>query len=290
MVILSACPQPQGLVEGLFSIVWFFVSFIFGMIVGMVGILVMDIFGLVSMLIAFAGIAFMFAIKSGATAWASTQLNAKPSYAPLIVAATGTLIASIGAFGFVGLMAKYPAVTAAFAKTYGLPTSLPPRPPCESVFDQVVRDFLGVRLLLVKTVWAMMVSDGIRFFLATWGLVAYQMWSSQKRSWVLQIAGALIGGALFSLVIYGDEVIAFLGRADIPGFVMKIITTVRDEVWSVVELVQILWGGGRFPTFGDCLHAEAVKMSGSIFKVASIYPKLIFVFLIIGLVRWSSQQ
>jgi hypothetical protein len=56
-------------------------------------------------------------------------------------------------------------------------------------------------------------------------------------------------------------------------------------VQSVIEMVKIPWGGSIYPTFGAWLHAEVVKMSGSIFKMISIYPKLIFVFLLYAIVR-----
>ena len=273
----------NAVVGGIVGLVMLFVDAVLAFLLFLVSFFIVIplafVLAFISIPITAAVIAVMFLIKSG---FASKVLPADLMSKPWLLALLITVAAAIGSFGFLLIVMQWPDVQQAFYKMYGVYPEPPKRTQFINMMDEVYANFLAKYERNTKIWFYMTLRDGFFYFGAT---CAFLYWQQFKERYQAQLIGLLsipIGVVLFTFVLYSGELLDHLANGRIPSFVISVLSHAREEALSIWQLLKIPFSAGEL-TFGEWLHKEIVKTGGSIYKISSIYPKLVFVLIFTNL-------
>ena len=281
------------IVNAIASLILWFADAAFAVVLIVVSILA-TILGVISGLVwipfTVLAIILMFGIKSGIAARLLGKQDAPLIYA-IQLAFIATALAAVGSFGFLALTMQYGDLRAAFFKAYGVFPEVEKLSAYGSLTEKVYTEQIAPLIRYAKMWGYLLLRDGL-FFLAATTVVLYIQLRERGSLGVEIIKGfffeCLVGLLLFAFIIYGGDLLDNLATMGFPAVVGQLIGYIRDECQSAYDLVMIPFGRSRYPTFGSWFHDELVKMSGSIFKMASIYPKFFIVFFLFSLIPYRS--
>ena len=224
----------------------------------------------------------MFLIKSGLL---SRGITEESFPIPWLISAAITLLAAIGSLGFLLITMQDASIRAAFFNTYDAnSTTIAPtlfKTQTEAAYYQ---GGMAYNLHLAGVWWHMTIKDGLPFFLATGLLIRSQIRTRHvKNSFSAVVRGmiiSVIAVVAYAFIIYWDPLFDYLLHKGFPAAVTKLITYIQSEGKDSYDLVMIAFGTSKYPNFAAWFHQQMVDMGGSIYKVASIYPKLFVVFVL----------
>lgn len=237
-------------------------------------------FGFIWIPVTALAVLFMFVLK---TSFVTRWYLKHESYGLAVALAAGaTALAAMGSFGYIFIAMQYPEIKASFFSHYGNFPEVTKPSRYETRTAQVYYDVLADHIRYAKMWFFMTLKDGTLFFISLSITLSLQIYTAGRDKMIVRILYPLFILVLFVAVIYADDLFDYLSRLGLPAFCGRIVEHVRNEVFSARDLLLILLGAKQ-TTFAEWFYQEMVKMGGSIYKMAAIYPKLFLVFFVTNL-------
>ena len=193
-----------------------------------------------------------------------------------------TLLGFFGALAFAFLIGEWPAISRAYVAWYG-----------QGISECGLRFSRGGLLLecIFGTAWNVVKADALPFFVASTILLysraaCLHARRHDKSIWAFLIP-ALVGAGVFLISMHISLWLSILGTLGLPALVQHVADTVMHEILAPFEFLKALFGANQQYTIGDWFRDEIVRMNGSFYKTASLYPKALFVLLVGGLAHYA---
>lgn len=143
---------------------------------------------------------------------------------------------------------------------------------------------------LFGSIWNVIKADAVPFFVATTILLyaraaAVNAREYDKSIWPF-ILPALVGGAVFFIAVHIWDWLDIISRLGLVPLVSKMVSAAIHEVGAPFVFLKAFTAGSA----GTWLQNEFISLNGSFYKMASLYPKVLFIFLVCGLANYSITQ
>jgi hypothetical protein len=190
-----------------------------------------------------------------------------------------TILGFFGAF-WVGLMVVngWPDGQQAYVARYG--------PPGCRYWDRTDRCLFGSVGNVIK-------ADALPFFVAT-TILLYARAASvyaricNKSIWPFLVP-ALVGALVFFVAIHIGAWLMVVSRVGVAGLIDQILNAAWHEVTSPYTFLMAALGNTRGGV-ETLISDEFIRLGGSFYKLASLYPKVLFVLLVGGLAHYLIAQ
>jgi hypothetical protein len=203
----------------------------------------------------------------------------------ILIAGGMTLVGFFGAFLFFAMttFSWFPDVERAYAATYGIPGCTYP-------------DMIGPHgpdRCLFGSAWNVIKFDALPFFIATF-ISLYRRTSAaharrfSKSVWPF-IMPALVGAGVFFISIYFWEWLEIAPHG-IQVLIERITSAAIHEITAPIEFIKAVLSNDANIAVANWFRDELVRINGSFYKMASLYPKVVIVLLVGGLAHYAFRM
>lgn len=143
------------------------------------------------------------------------------------------------------------------------------------------------------TGWNVVWTDGLPFFLATTLLLYARAAAAheRRRELSLFLIPPFVGAVAFLVSMNVWDWLEFVSRHGVPALIPRIIdAAIHEVITAPVAFLQALASASPIEAVKAWLDDEVTRLNGSFYKLGSLYPKMLVVMILGGIVQYMASS